>query len=126
MGCRNSRMDSRFFFLRLHHHPDSWRIYCQQSRGETAARIWDPWHCCLYPVHSHCCRFWSWSPHCTQGTRRIRRGNFFLSFVFLLTLYHFLFFLKVSFFDMNINQKLTSEDNREIIGIYFLIRKMIN
>uniref|UniRef100_A0A8C0N542 Major facilitator superfamily (MFS) profile domain-containing protein n=1 Tax=Canis lupus familiaris TaxID=9615 RepID=A0A8C0N542_CANLF len=42
--------------------------------GETAARIWDPWHCCLYPVHSHCCRFWSWSPHCTQGTRRIRRG----------------------------------------------------
>lgn len=114
MGCRNSRMDSWFFFLWLHHHTDSWRICCQQSGGETAARIWDLGHFCLHPVYAHCCRYRSWSPHCTQSTGRTRRGNFFLPSGFILTLYSFLVFLKIPFFGMNMNQKLILEDNRDL------------
>nr|XP_020008220.1 sialin-like isoform X1 [Castor canadensis]XP_020008221.1 sialin-like isoform X1 [Castor canadensis]XP_020008222.1 sialin-like isoform X1 [Castor canadensis] len=67
-------MDTLFFFLWLHHHTDPWRIYGQQSRWETAPWVWDPRHCCLHPVHAHCCRSGSHSSHCTYSTGRTRRG----------------------------------------------------
>lgn len=123
MGCRNSRMDSRVFFLWLHHHTNSWRICCQQKWGEAAARIRDPWHCCLHPLHSPRCRFRSRSPRCPQGTRRARRGMLFFSLIFLLTPSHFLIFLKISFFGMSMSPK---KWHWKIIGIYFLTKTWLN
>ena len=120
MECRNPRMDPWVFFLWLYHHTDSWRIYCQQEWGETAAGVWDPWHLCLHPVNSPGCRFRSWSPHCTQGARRTRRGNFFL---FGFSSYPLLFYclLKDIFLWHEYEPKYD-----KIIRIYSLIRKMIN